>query len=101
MSGRSCRSCGAVLLSDQDRCSDCGAYNEIRPAGWRRPLLAATAALVAIALGALIAYGAVRDDAERETSVSEPLTPAPSAPAGARDVPLPDALTPGAGQPSP
>ena len=101
MTGRTCPSCGGVLASDQDRCPACGsAYAPpAPPAG--RPLIAALLVLVVAAVVAVLAYSALRDDAETEAARIVPVSSAPTAPAGARDALPPDQPTPGAEQQSP
>ena len=101
MTGRTCPSCGGVLLSDQDRCPACGAlYTPPAPPA-SRPLIAAAVVLVAAAVAAVLAYSALRDDAESEAARIVPVSSGPSAPAGARDVPMPGQPTPGAEQQTP
>ena len=101
MTGRTCHSCGGVLASDQDRCPACGAVYAPPAPPASRPLIAASLVLIAAAVAAVLAYSALRNDAETEAARTVPVSSGPSAPAGARDIPMPGPQTPGAEQPSP
>ena len=101
MTGRTCPGCGGVLTSDQDRCPACGALYAPPASPASRPLIAAALVLVAAAVAAVLAYSALRDDAESEAARTVPVSSGPTVPAGALDVPTPGSQTPGAEQPSP
>ena len=90
MTARSCPSCGGVLATGQATCLACGADYAAPAAAARAPLVAAAVALAAAAILAVVAYGYVADEAEREAARVVPVSSAPSAPAASPDAPPQD-----------
>jgi hypothetical protein len=69
--GPSCLRCGAELAPDQEYCLECGARQTpaVHPE-WRRALIAAALTVALTALGLVLAYERMRDDAENDAAAS-------------------------------